>query len=202
MENCLNIIQREKPDKVLAQGKWQIVTQLTEQNIEIAQIPLSRTTRSENIGADYMAVISKINGQTHLFGIIGVDQNRLFSFAENSVVDQQLDTSAIDEEANQIEHDGIFSVMLKKEASALKVISCVPVAIQDLPFLSLAFNQDFAGMITEITLTGTYQIEEHPVRMARYHYEHVYPYKQFGLTQPQKAPYSLAIGAKLEQADS
>ncbi|MEE6673577.1 carbamoyl-phosphate synthase large subunit [Pediococcus acidilactici] len=200
VENCLNIIHREKPDKVLAQGKWQIVTQLTEQNIKIAQIPLSRTTRSENIGADYMAVISKINGKTHLFGIIGVDQSRLFSFDENPAVEPQLDTSAIDEEARQIRHDGIFSVMLKKEANTLKVISCVPVAIQDLPFLSLAFNQDFAGMITEITLTGTYQIKDRQVQHASYHYEHVYPYKQFGLPQPQKAPYSLAIGAKLEQA--
>ena len=74
----------------------------------------------------------------------------------------------------------------------------MPLAVQDLPFLSFAFDQDFAGIITEITLNGSSEIENHPIIQGDYRYSHVYPYTQFGLKKPQNPPFSLAIGAEFQ----
>lgn len=196
VENCLNIIHQEKPDKIVAQGKWEIVSQLVLRGVEIDQLPLSRTTRSENIDADYMAVVSEINGQANLFGIIGINDENMFVPIEASPKIKRQFKAVVMEECRNLTANGIYSIILRKNDDLLEVSSSVPMAIQDLPFLSYVLNQDFAGMITEIILTGAFQIKNYPMMGAKYRYAHVYPYDQFGIKQPQNTPFSLAIGAK------
>lgn len=196
VENCLNIIHQEKPDKIVAQGKWEIVTQLVLRGIKIEQLPLSRTTRSENIEADFMAVVSEINGKSNLFGIIGIDDEKMFVPIDvPEPINQQIH-SIVMEECENLTTNGIYSIIISNNEGDLKVSSSVPMAIQDLPFLSYVFNQDFAGMITEIMVNGTFNVEDKPMILDHHHYSHVYPYEQFGLTRPQNTPFSLAIGAK------
>ncbi|TLQ04184.1 ATP-grasp domain-containing protein [Pediococcus stilesii] len=196
VENCLNIIHQEKPDKIVAQGKWEIVSQLVLRGVEIDQLPLSRTTRSENIDADYMAVVSEINGQANLFGVIGINDENMFVPIEASPKIKRQFKAVVMEECKNLTANGIYSIILRKNDDLLEVSSSVPMAIQDLPFLSYVLNQDFAGMITEIILTGAFQIKNYPMMGAKYRYTHVYPYDQFGIKQPQNTPFSLAIGAK------
>jgi carbamoyl-phosphate synthase large subunit len=197
VENCLNIIHQEQPDKVVAQGKWEIVTQLMLRGVQIEQLPLSRTTRSENIDADYMAIVSAINGQAHLFGLVGLNQAQMFTPIEVPAELKQKFEPMITKEYKNLKRNGIYSIIIKQDGEHLKIISSVPMAIQDLPFLSLVFDQDFAGMITEIEVNGTYSIEPKPVINGRYHYSHVYPYGQLGIKIPHKPPFSLAIGAEI-----
>jgi carbamoyl-phosphate synthase large subunit len=198
VENCLNIIHQEKPDKIIAQGKWEIVTQLMLRNVQVEQLPVSRTTRSENIEADYMGVISVINGDVNLFGVVGISEDNMFTPVD---VPEELKVKVapLIERANpHFTTDGVYSVIIKKDSNRLQIVSVVPLAVQDLPFLSFAFNQDFAGIITEITLTGTCVVENHHMIQGDYRYSHVFPYTQFGIKKPQKPPFSLAIGAEFQ----
>ena len=198
VENCLNIIHQEKPDKIIAQGKWEIVTQLVLRNVQVEQLPVSRTTRSENIEADYMGVISSINGSINLFGVVGIDEDNMFIPIEVSEA-LKVKVAPLIKNANQhITNNGIYSVIIKENMHQLQIVSVVPLAVQDLPFLSFAFDQDFAGIITEITLNGSSEIENHPIIQGDYRYSHVYPYTQFGLKKPQNPPFSLAIGAEFQ----
>ncbi|MEE6679066.1 carbamoyl-phosphate synthase large subunit [Pediococcus pentosaceus] len=198
VENCLNIIHQEKPDKIIAQGKWEIVTQLVLRNVQVEQLPVSRTTRSENIEADYMGVISSINGSINLFGVVGIDEDNMFIPIEVSEA-LKVKVDPLIKNANQhITNNGIYSVIIKENMHQLQIVSVVPLAVQDLPFLSFAFDQDFAGIITEITLNGSSKIENHPIIQGDYRYSHVYPYTQFGLKKPQNPPFSLAIGAEFQ----
>ena len=197
VENCLNIIYQEKPDKVIAQGKWEIVNQLVARDVPVIQLPLSRTTRSENINADYMAIVCRVNGKYHYFGSVGIDNDKLYSLVDLPENRQAAMERVLKAEYPNLKGNGLYSILLKQyPGNTFKVLSSVPMAIQDLPFLSYIFKQNFAGIITEIMVKGTASFQPEEAIQQVIKYEHVYPYAQFGLTQPQNPPYSLAIGTK------
>ncbi|AEV95273.1 ATP-binding protein [Pediococcus claussenii] len=202
VENCLNIFNIEKPDAILAQGKWEIVNKLVDNGIVIKQLPLSRTTRSENVDSDFMFVTLKSNEKISVLGKIRTNEEYLST--DLSALSQEVSNKAkrlAERETSRMEENGIFTVIFKNDRGHLTLTSIAPLSVQDLPFISFATGTNMTSLLVDVTLGQFTKLDniQKITRKHNYTYKHVYPYKQFGLIEPQKPPFSLAIGAEIKR---
>lgn len=201
IENCLNIIEREQPEHIIAQGKWEIVTRLIERGVTIHQLPLSRTTRSENVESDFMLIACKYQNQMAIYGGVKVEGHQLnSSLILNSKIKNKLNP-IVTAELKKQDRNGIYTVVFKQNNEHLTVTGVVPLAIQDTPYLSCVLNRNLIADLVNISLNN-FKIDEVQTQFNQLDepllYNHVYPYHQFGLQLPQQPPFSLANGARVE----
>lgn len=202
VENCLNIINSEQPDYVIAQGKWQIVTDLIEAGIEITQLPLSRTSRAENVESQYLVVAEKVNTQVFNLGCFYTAEDASLHFPSSVGGQITKKIQHITQSEIQKQQDGIYQVMFKQEGSHLVVTGITPLAIQDIPFMTYALNHDLTADLIRLVfnrLDDAVVKTINPVQDRQLTLEHVFPYEQLEIESPQNPPFSLAIGAKISE---
>ncbi|MDV7719117.1 ATP-grasp domain-containing protein [Pediococcus ethanolidurans] len=199
VENCLNIINSEQPDYVIAQGKWQIVNDLSAAGVKITQLPLSRTSRAENVESNYLVVAEKNGDKQRNLGCFYTAADASLHFP--SMASKQIATKLqhITQSEIRKQDEGIYSVMFKQEGSHLIVTGTIPLAVQDIPFMTYALNYDLVADMVKLSLN--YSDCESKLKLTsagtQLKLEHVFPYEQLQIPQPQNAPFSLAIGAKI-----
>ncbi|MDV7694879.1 carbamoyl-phosphate synthase large subunit [Pediococcus parvulus] len=199
VENCLNIMNSEQPDFVIAQGKWQIVTDLETAGVKITQLPLSRTSRAENVESNYLVVAEKMEEKQRNLGCFDTAEDASLHFPSSAKkqISNKLQHISLSELSKQ--EDGIYSVMFKQEGSHLIVTGTIPLAIQDIPFMTYALNYDIVADMVKLILKRSNC--ESPLKLTSQNVhlklEHVFPYNQLQIPEPQNPPFSLAIGARI-----
>ncbi|WP_412990332.1 carbamoyl-phosphate synthase large subunit [Pediococcus siamensis] len=201
VENCLNVIHSEQPDYVIAQGKWQIVTDLIEAGVNITQLPLSRTSRAENVESHYLVVAEKIGTESQNLGCFYTAEDASLHYPSQAspTIAQKIQRITQSEVGKQA--DGVYQVMFKQEGNHLVVTGLIPLAIQDIPFMSYALQRDLSADLVKLAL-GKSPHEFSNVKASaavKLKLTHVFPYEHLEIPQPQNPPFSLAIGAAISE---
>lgn len=199
VENCLNIINSEQPDFVIAQGKWQIVTDLSKAGVNITQLPLSRTSRAENVDSHYLVVGEKSGDNERNLGCFQTASDASLRFPSQADPEISNKIKRISQSELRKQTDGIYQIMFKQEGSHLIVTGTIPLAIQDIPFMTVALNYDLVEDVVKMMLGQTENSKkvEPPVGEGQLKLDHIFPYEQLQIEKPQNPPFSLAIGAKI-----
>ena len=89
--------------------------------------------------------------------------------------------------------------MFKQGGRHLIVTGTIPLAIQDIPFMTYALNYDIVADMVKLILKRSNC--ESPLKLTSQNVhlklEHVFPYNQLQIPEPQNPPFSLAIGARI-----
>ncbi|AMV62123.1 carbamoyl-phosphate synthase large subunit [Pediococcus damnosus] len=202
VENCLNIINSEQPDFVIAQGKWQIVTDLSEAGVDITQLPLSRTSRAENVDSHYLVVGRKSGDTERNLGCFQTDQDDSLRFPSQADPQILKKIEHISQSELRKQSDGIYQIMFKQEGTHLIVTGTIPLAIQDIPFMTGVLNYDLVDDLVRMALgkpEGDNMVEI-PNTEGQLKLDHIFPYEQLQIPIPKNPPFSLAIGAKISKS--
>ena len=184
---------------MIAQGKWQIVTDLSKAGVNITQLPLSRTSRAENVDSHYLVVGEKLGDDERNLGCFQTASDASLRFPSQADPEISNKIKRISQSELRKQTDGIYQIMFKQEGSHLIVTGTIPLAIQDIPFMTVALNYDLVEDVVKMMLGQTENSKkvEPPVGEGQLKLDHIFPYEQLQIEKPQNPPFSLAIGAKI-----